>query len=35
MQHGCVLMSSDADFARFGKLRWTNPLQVKASPRRK
>jgi predicted nucleic acid-binding protein len=35
MQHGCVLMSSDADFARFGKLRWTNPLQVKPSSRRK
>ncbi len=35
IQHGCVLMSSDADFARFRKLHWTNPLQTKASSRRK
>jgi hypothetical protein len=26
LQHGCELMSTDADFARFRKLRWTNPL---------
>jgi toxin-antitoxin system PIN domain toxin len=26
IQHGCELMSTDADFARFRKLRWTNPL---------
>jgi toxin-antitoxin system PIN domain toxin len=35
MQHGCILMSSNADFARFDKLRWTNPLNPKASTRRR
>ena len=28
LQHGCELMSTDADFARFAKLRWTNPLSL-------
>ena len=26
LQHGCTLMSTDADFARFAQLRWSNPL---------
>ncbi len=26
IEHGCVLASTDADFARFAKLKWTNPL---------
>lgn len=26
MQHGCELMSTDGDFARFPKLKWKNPL---------
>jgi uncharacterized protein len=31
MQHGCTLISTDADFARFSKLRWTNPLSANPS----
>jgi len=27
IQHGCVLMSTDADFARFPGLKWKNPLK--------
>ena len=27
LEHGLVLCSSDGDFARFGKLRWLNPLE--------
>lgn len=27
IDHGVVLVSTDADFARFGELRWMNPLQ--------
>lgn len=26
MEHGCVLASTDSDFARFPKLKWSNPL---------
>jgi uncharacterized protein len=26
MEHGCELMSTDADFSRFPKLKWRNPL---------
>lgn len=26
IEHGCTLMSADADFARFPKLKWRNPL---------
>lgn len=26
IEHGCELMSTDADFARFPKLTWKNPL---------
>lgn len=26
IEHGCVLCSTDGDFARFPGLRWTNPL---------
>lgn len=26
VEHGCVLMSTDADFSRFPGLKWTNPL---------
>jgi len=25
--HGCELQSADADFARFAKLKWKNPLK--------
>ncbi|MBP1595856.1 MAG: domain protein family protein [Acidobacteria bacterium] len=27
LEHGLVLCSTDGDFARFGTLRWENPLQ--------
>lgn len=27
LQHGCTLMSTDADFARFPKVKWVNPLR--------
>jgi toxin-antitoxin system PIN domain toxin len=27
VQYGCELMSTDADFARFPRLKWTNPLK--------
>jgi toxin-antitoxin system PIN domain toxin len=27
LQHGCTLMSTDGDFARFPKLKWINPLR--------
>ena len=27
VQYGCTLMSTDGDFARFAKLKWTNPLK--------
>ena len=27
IQHGCQLTSTDADFARFPLLKWTNPLK--------
>jgi hypothetical protein len=27
VQHGCTLMSTDGDFARFSKLKWSNPLK--------
>ena len=26
LEHGCTVASTDADFARFPKLKWTNPL---------
>ncbi len=26
IEHGCELMSTDSDFARFPKLKWSNPL---------
>jgi len=26
LEHGCVLVSTDTDFARFPRLRWQNPL---------
>jgi toxin-antitoxin system PIN domain toxin len=26
IEHGCTLVSNDADFGRFAGLRWTNPL---------
>ena len=26
IEHGCMLASTDSDFARFPKLKWTNPL---------
>ena len=28
IEHGCMLLSSDADFARFPSLRWKNPLKA-------
>jgi len=27
VEHGCVLCSTDSDFARFPKLKWKNPLK--------
>lgn len=27
IEHGCTLISTDQDFARFSKLKWTNPLR--------
>lgn len=27
VEHGCVLCSTDGDFARFPKLKWRNPLK--------
>jgi toxin-antitoxin system PIN domain toxin len=27
VQHGCVMMSTDADFARFPLVKWKNPLK--------
>ena len=27
LQHGCTLMSTDSDFARFAKVKWKNPLK--------
>jgi uncharacterized protein len=27
VQHGCTLMSTDGDFARFPKLKWSNPIK--------
>ena len=27
LEHGCTLASTDADFARFPKLKWINPLK--------
>lgn len=29
LQHGCELMSTDGDFARFPKVKWKNPLLAK------
>ena len=26
IEHGCKLVSTDSDFARFPKLKWINPL---------
>ncbi len=28
VQHGCTLMSTDRDFARFPKVKWMNPLST-------
>ena len=28
IEHGCELASTDADFARFPKLKWSNPLSL-------
>jgi len=28
VEHGCVLMSTDADFSRFPGLKWKNPLKA-------
>jgi hypothetical protein len=27
VQYGCELMSTDADFARFPRVKWTDPLK--------
>jgi len=27
IEHGCELQSTDADFSRFAKLKWRNPLR--------
>jgi toxin-antitoxin system PIN domain toxin len=29
IQHGCELISTDADFARFPRVKWRNPLKSK------
>ena len=28
IEHGCVLYSTDSDFARFSKLKWKNPIKA-------
>lgn len=28
IEHGCIVASADADFARFPKLKWINPIRV-------
>lgn len=28
VEHGCVLMSTDADFSRFPGLKWKNPIET-------
>ena len=28
IEHGCTLMSTDSDFARFKKLKWINPFKT-------
>lgn len=33
IEHGLILCSTDADFARFPDLRWQNPLQVSSTGR--
>jgi len=33
LEHGCQLNSNDADFARFPKLAWRNPLEDSDKPR--
>ena len=33
IEHGCTMVSTDADFARFQRLRWQHPLQP-SSPQR-
>jgi uncharacterized protein len=30
IEHGLVVISADTDFARFGEIRWENPLSAKA-----
>ena len=30
IEHGCELASTDADFSRFPRVKWTNPLKRKA-----
>jgi toxin-antitoxin system PIN domain toxin len=35
VQHGCELMSTDSDFAKFPKVRWKNPLVVGKRARQK
>jgi predicted nucleic acid-binding protein len=27
LEHGCIIASTDADFSRFPKLKWINPLK--------
>ncbi len=31
IEHGCTLVSTDSDFARFKKLKWINPFKLKES----
>jgi uncharacterized protein len=31
IQHGCTLMSTDTDFAKFPRVRWVNPLHTRAA----
>jgi len=31
IQHGCTLMSTDTDFAKFPQVKWLNPLHTRAA----
>ncbi len=32
IEHGCELITTDADFARFPELRWAHPLRLRPGP---
>jgi hypothetical protein len=31
LEHGCTIVSTDADFSRFPKVKWINPLNNELS----